>query len=162
MDPDLEPRSPDFSHFYAFVTVLKCAWKVPCPFKGVILLWKTEQLQEKADACRSTPLIAPWKFPARHDEFILRSSDRDFLPVVRLSPPIIINTASFLKRKRWSNVSNSEEEVLRPCYFYLYFQLLFYLEIISRKQHLLIIFCCLEDEHISVKCYFLWKTCTLC
>lgn len=84
------------------------------------LICKTEQLytRKKLMHLDCTQLIAPWKSPARDYEFILGSGGRDFLPMVRLSALVIINTASSLKRKRLVNVSNSEEKVLLSCYFY--------------------------------------------
>lgn len=149
---ELEPRSPDFQS-HAFLILLKSAWKVPWAPKGINLLWETEQPRARKKLIDldgvSGPLIALWNSPPKDYEFILRSSGREFLPMERLSPPIITNAASSSKRKRLINISNSKKEVLWSCYFHYCFQFIFYFAIISRKQPLLTTFY-IEDEHINV------------
>lgn len=146
MDPELEPRPPDFQP-HAFLLFLKCAWKVPWALKGMNLLWETEQLcaREKLIGLGSAPRIALCNSPTRDHEFVL-GSGRGFLPMRRLSPLKITNTASSSKRKRLINVSSSEKEVLWSCYFYSCFQFIFHFEINKQRTA----FVSLEDEHINV------------
>lgn len=48
-DLELECRSSGFQS-RASVKVLKCAWKIPCPLKGVNLLWKNWATSHQAEA----------------------------------------------------------------------------------------------------------------
>lgn len=89
-DPDLEleHRSSGFQS-RAALKLLKCAWKIPCPLKGVNLLWQNwaTSHQKEADTLRLHSIPCFLEFSCRRFWFLLRSRGRDFLPMARLAPP---------------------------------------------------------------------------
>lgn len=138
--------------------------RYPVLSRELIYFGKTEQLPTRKKQMHSdyTPFIASWTSPAGDSEFLLRSRGRDFLLIARLAPPhshqhCIIHEEEEVNTTRISLWGRGPVILL--------LLLIFPINILSwknkQKTACTVIICRLEDEHLRVKCYFLWKTCTL-